>query len=93
MCIRDRNHTVDGSFLYESISPIPITEEILDKIDWNGYIKLRINSYFSIDNVGHLFYHNDYTGINISYIHQLQNLVFSLTGTELNLTITHNQNK
>ncbi len=62
---------------------IPLTEEFLLKVDWNGYKYLHINSNFSIDTDGHLYYHGDYTGVNASYVHQLQNLYFALTGQEL----------
>lgn len=71
----------------ENLDPIELSPDILDKIDWNGYVKLNIGSYFKIDEVGHLFYRSDYTGINIDYLHQLQNLYFALTGKE----ITYNQ--
>jgi hypothetical protein len=77
----------DGQQIDELVfDPIPLTPEILEKIDWNGYVKLNIGSYFKIDDVGHLYYRSDYTGINIDYLHQLQNLYFALTGTELNYT-------
>jgi hypothetical protein len=63
--------------------PIPLTPEILEKCDWNDYKKFCINSYFKIDEVGHLYYCGDFTGINIEHLHQLQNLYFALTGKEL----------
>ena len=53
--------------LIEWCKPIPITKEILlEKIDWVGYKKLYISSYFNIDEVGHIYYRSDYTGININ---------------------------
>lgn len=67
------------------ISPIPLSEEWLIKFDWNGYNYLHIGSYFNIDSVGHLYYRSDYTGINIHYVHQLQNLYFALCGEELTI--------
>jgi hypothetical protein len=72
-----------GAFRY---SPIPLTAELLEGVDWEGYVKFHFNSYFSIDDVGHFFYHNDYTGINIDYLHQLQNMYFAITGKELSIT-------
>jgi len=69
----------------DEVSGIPLTEEWLKKIDWNGYIYLHFNSYFSMDTSGHIYYRSDYTGINVSYVHELQNLYFALTGTELEL--------
>lgn len=73
--------------LYNSnaLHPIPLTKEWLKKVDWKGYVYLSINTNFSLDDVGHLYYHGDYTGINIQYVHQLQNLYFALTNTELEL--------
>ena len=67
-----------------TLEPIPITEELLlEKIDWRGYKKLYINSYFNVDNVGHVYYMSSYTGLNVTYLHTLQNLYFALTGEEL----------
>ncbi len=68
-------------------NPITLTPEILEKVDWNGYVKFHINSYFSIDDVGHFYYRNDYTGINVNHVHQLQNLYFALTGNELTINL------
>lgn len=67
------------------VKPIPLTEDWLKRINWNGYNYLCFNSYFKLDNVGHLYYHGDYTGINILYVHQLQNLYFALCGEELKI--------
>lgn len=77
----------DGSSndLYDKANPIPLTEEWLLKFDWNGYKQFCINSYFSIDTKGCLWYCGDFTGIVLEYIHQLQNLYFSLTGEELTI--------
>jgi len=71
----------------EAIEPIPLTPSVLDAIDWGGYTDLSINSYFKIDNVGHLYYCGDYTGVNLYHLHQLQNLYFALTGTELEIDL------
>ena len=75
----------DESFTYVDLYPIPLTPEILEKIDWNGYVKLNIGSWFKIDDVGHLYYRSDYTGRNVDSLHQLQNLYFALTGEELEI--------
>jgi hypothetical protein len=74
---------------WNNIKPIPLTEEWLVKFEWQliGKITYFINSYFSIDKFGHVYYSNDYTGLNIDYVHQLQNLYFALTGTELIKTL------
>jgi hypothetical protein len=67
------------------IEPIELTEELLININWRGYKQLYFNSLFSMDEVGHIFYRSDYTGVNVKYVHQLQNLYFALTGIELEL--------
>ena len=67
---------------------IPLTPDVLERIDWNGYNKLYLNSYFKIDDVGHLYYCSDFTGINIYYVHQLQNLCKALTGKDLTFKTT-----
>lgn len=67
--------------------PIPLSKAVLDSIDWGGYTDLSINSYFKIDNVGHVYYCGDYTGLNVSYLHQLQNLKFAMTGEELEVKL------
>ena len=65
------------------IHPIHLTPEVLEACDWNGYKSLYIGSYFNLDTYGHLYYGSDYTGINVDYLHQLQNLYFDLCGQEL----------
>ena len=77
------NEAGHGS-LYKTSTGIPLSPEILEKVDWGGYVKFNLNSYFKIDEVGHLFYCNDYTGINIDYLHQLQNWYYLINkGEEL----------
>lgn len=75
--------TIDYHYPLSFGEPIPLSPEILEKIDWAGFKKLNINSYFGIDEVGHLYYHNDYTGINIDYLHQLQNWYYLIRNEEL----------
>lgn len=72
----------------KSIYGIPLTPDMMERIDWNGYNKLYLNSYFKIDDVGHLYYCSDFTGINIYYVHQLQNLCKALTGKDLKFKTT-----
>ena len=66
-----------------NLDPIPLTEEWLGNFNWNGYNPLHFNSNFEIDNKGRLYCNGDYKGVNINYVHQLQNLYFALTGREL----------
>jgi hypothetical protein len=77
------NDNKQGQY-YKTSNPIPLSPEILEKVDWGGYVKFNLNSYFKIDEVGHLYYCNDYTGINIDYLHQLQNWYYLINkGEEL----------
>ena len=77
--------------LFDDINPIPITEEWLLRVgfknDDDGYN-------LGLDNVLVIEFIEDYaqlatieggfsTGIDIHYIHQLQNLYYALTGEEL----------
>ncbi len=69
---------------WADLSVIKLTDELLLKINFqlikgSSYL---INSYFSIDFEGHLFYRNDYVGINLCYLHRLQNF-FRLLKREL----------
>ncbi len=65
--------------------PIPLTEDWLKRVDWGGYNELHFNSNFCLDSSGHLYYRSDYTGINVYYVHQLQNLYYALTNSELTI--------
>ena len=73
---------------YDEIEPIPLTEEWLTKL---GLEKdgIWFNYLFGFYSIG---ISNDYSGFNFSYddgfipikyVHELQNLVFSLSGYEL----------
>lgn len=72
---------------YDVLEGIPLTEEILLKCDWGNYKPNFFNSYFEIDTKGCVWYCSDFTGIVIKFIHQLQNLYFSLTGKELSIKL------
>jgi hypothetical protein len=78
----------DGIEEFIGFEPIPLTEEILlNKIYWNGYNKLHINSSFSLDKQGRLYYRNDYAGVNFKYLHKFQNFYILITGTELEINL------
>jgi len=87
--VRTEDFTVNTCVWTSKLQPIPLTEEILLKCKWQLVkgIYFYINSYFCIDNSGRLYYHGDYTGINIHTVHQLQNLYFALTGKELEINL------
>ena len=75
---------IDGTN-YEICKPVILTKEWLDKFNWNGYNSLHFNSNFEIDKQGRLYCSGNYKGVNINYVHQLQNLYFALTGGELTI--------
>lgn len=74
---------IDIPYQLSSLKPIPLTEEWLLNFKWNGYKALHFNSNFEIDKQGRLYCNGDYKGLNVIYVHQLQNLYFALTGMEL----------
>jgi hypothetical protein len=71
------------------IEPIPLTEEWLEKFAWysqrDGNYVFDANNYYSIAPDGSLYFNDAYTSTDIQYVHQLQNLYFALTGTELEI--------
>lgn len=95
------NHVVDHKILFEIsefenlYTPIPITEEWVIKFGLK-----QINDYWECDKTSFEIYQfktgqwfnsinsNEYTnGIEIMYVHQLQNLYFALTGNELTIKV------
>jgi hypothetical protein len=74
----------------ESIKPIPLTEEWLlnfgfEKYHSNMFVKegrLTVNWYLLHE---YYFISFNHKRVELKYVHQLQNLYYSLTGTELSL--------
>jgi len=72
------------------IIPIQLTEEWLLKFGLINGVFPDIE-YFSVEGLNSmpesygLYYENDWTAISIEYVHQLQNLYFALTNTELEI--------
>jgi hypothetical protein len=75
----------------DDVSPIPLTPEILAKA---GFVNGKLNKFYVFAN-GNLTvegYEADYNGLYVgniknTYVHQLQNLYFALTGEELNIEL------
>lgn len=73
------------SYPYKILIPIPIDEKWLEMFGYN----LITENHYSV--LGHLIlkledrFYCDKNGVQIKYVHQLQNLFFSLTGNELTL--------
>ena len=84
--------TKDAEMLLENIEPIPLTEEWLTKLglEFSGLYWEVDSVNFELINDGDGYYNGvnvgEYShGIEIKYVHQLQNLYFALTGTELEI--------
>jgi hypothetical protein len=83
---------VNGKYWQEDqVYTVDITEDIIPKTD----IKMGLFpdlDYFSIQQSGMgnwycLYFNGEYTGVNIDYVHELQNLYFAITGVELTINI------
>jgi len=76
-----------GRFDINSIKPIPLTEEWLVKL---GYDLISENHYGIL---GHLIwkiegrFYCDKNGMQLKYLHQLQNIFFALTNQELKINL------
>jgi len=85
--------SINGEYLWhEEAEPIPLTEEWLLKFGFyrgfGGEPKVEINKNISLSyNEGEIFIGDDIVLNHIKYIHQLQNLYFTLTGKELTFSL------
>jgi hypothetical protein len=85
----------DGVEEFSGFEPIPLTEKWLKKfgyviIETNkgveaGYFGLRYSLSQPSDYNGWLFCDNETVLTNFTYVHELQNLIYSLTQTELTI--------
>lgn len=68
--------------MIEKVEPIPITDEILVKA---GFVK-KYGTWFGLIELDedYLFHYGMEEAVEIKSLHQLQNLVYCLTGEELN---------
>lgn len=100
VCASNFGITAAGTLLCESYKPIPITEDWLIKFGFEENKKYSTPQYWlQIDKLDDEFlydikdkkfylshsYDSGSFGIEILYVHQLQNLYFALTGEELTL--------
>ena len=92
---QDTNQPHTSLFSLDSIHPIPLTPEILEKcgFEWSIYHQAWHKQGFVFDlserSVGGFFMHKSRLNSEIicpeiQHLHQLQNLYFALTGEELN---------
>lgn len=82
----------DGAANYlDGCSPIPLTPEILEKVGFEKRIDTGNEFYthgsFALYKTDGGFLHNA-CDVSIDSLHQLQNLVYILTGTELEINLT-----
>ncbi|MBQ0140398.1 MAG: hypothetical protein KBT36_14025 [Kurthia sp.] len=83
------DHQDIGEELYIFYKPIPLTEEILLKC---GFLNLPIlDNHFYVKGMlilkrDETFIH-DKTGVELKYLHQLQNLIYALTQQDLNIKL------
>lgn len=81
---------INAKFITPDIAPIPITQVILEKCGFEKtpdgcYLFSGVELYpYAID---YCFKYGEYVKIkkNLQYLHQLQNLFYALTGTELKI--------
>lgn len=90
---RDENGVSYSGNTYDRIDPIPLTIEILEKCGfeleshdykWFLLIDCPFKIFYDLEQV---CYDSLLLDVRIPYLHQLQNLYFALTGTEINLTL------
>ena len=73
----------------DDFDPIPLTEEILLKCGFerNHYGGLYLLSKFDFDLTKEGYFLVDNVRVHCKHLHQLQNLYFALTGTELKIKL------
>ncbi len=90
--LNESENEVPASLKYD-VEPIPLTEEWLIKFGFEPFV-LDYSMSLRAEGVTDFVYIKGNKGlrifnnrvVNIEYVHQLQNLYFALTGTELELT-------
>lgn len=71
----------------KNYNPIPLTPELLEKCGlkkYDGY-GYKVAQGYIIKHANGYFYHYHDLRIRVDYLHQLQNLVFALTGKEIEI--------
>lgn len=81
-----------GAITTSQIEPIPLTEEILLKCGFEifpwGYVIKSSNDFGIRLNLKSFVYEvSGNSAVKVNYLHQLQNLYFSLTGEELKIKL------
>ena len=68
------------TYVLDVVKPIPLTEEWLERFNWNPPKDIGVSFSLTTDEI-HFVAGNYYK--KIEYVHQLQNLYFALIGEEL----------
>lgn len=75
---------------YKHLEPIPLTAEILEKCSVKELADISTDTYLKFGEDRKLYLVCDFVKVTdkpIEYLHQLQNLIFSLTGKELEVKL------
>jgi len=78
---------------YDNLHPIPITEEALVKMGFEKDLREVLNEIYKLNkfsyNTKSKIWYYKWNRIEIDFIHQLQNIIYTLTQTELSYEPTH----
>jgi hypothetical protein len=85
--VKNISHYNTSGFLLETLKPIELTYQWLDKLGFEFKDAGDFGHYYSLEDFD---LNQDYQPINfdcdeIKYVHQLQNVYFALTGQELEI--------
>jgi hypothetical protein len=76
-----------SGFLLETLKPIELTEEWLQKLGFELYDSVEFRHFYRKNDfdLDENYQPIDFDCIEIKYVHQLQNVYFALTGQELEI--------
>ena len=85
--VKNISHYNTSGFLLETLKPIELTEEWLQKFGFELYDSVEFRHFYRKNDfdLDENYQPIDFDCIEIKYVHQLQNLYFALTGQELEI--------
>jgi hypothetical protein len=85
--VKNISHYNTSGFLLETLKPIELTEEWLQKFGFELYDSVEFRHFYRKNDfdLNQDYQPIDFDCIEIKYVHQLQNLYFALTGKELEI--------
>jgi hypothetical protein len=85
--VKNISHYNTSGFLLETLKPIELTYQWLDKLGFEFKDAGDFGHYYSLEDfdLDENYQPIDFDCIEIKYVHQLQNLYFALTGQELEI--------